>query len=211
MSILHAFGAVVGAAHSAIVALAAALAPLAGDLSVALAIVVFTLLVRLAISPLTYLQVRSARRREALAPELAALREKHSGDQAALAAATLAVHRANGISPFAGLLPGLLQWPFFMVMYRVAYRAPAGAVFGVPLSAHVAAGWPVFVVLLVLAGLVAWYSSRRLTSFLRVMPFLTVATVAWLPLAGSLYLVTSTAFTAFEQAFWQRTVLTGNS
>jgi YidC/Oxa1 family membrane protein insertase len=50
-----------------------------------------------------------------------------------------------------------------------------------------------------------------LTSFLRVVPFLTVLTVAWLPLAGALYLVTSTSWTAAEQAFYRRPVLTGNS
>ncbi|MFI6077051.1 YidC/Oxa1 family membrane protein insertase [Actinoplanes sp. NPDC051343] len=211
MSIFSAFNAVVGVAHSAIEGLASLLGPLAGSLSVALAIVLFTLLVRLSISPLTYLQIRSGRRRETLAVSLAALREKHAGDPSTLATETLALHRANGISPFAGLLPGLIQWPFFMVMYRVAYRAPAGDLFGVPLSAHLAAGLPVFAVLVVIAAVVAWVSSRRLTSFLRFLPFLTVLTVAWLPLAGALYLVTSTTWTAFEQAFWRRPVLTGNS
>jgi YidC/Oxa1 family membrane protein insertase len=96
-------------------------------------------------------------------------------------------------------------------MYRVAYHAPAGALLGVPLSAHLAAGLPVFAVLLAIALVVAWQSSRRVTSFLRLLPYLTVLTVAWLPLAGALYLVTSTTFTAFEQAFWRRPVLTGNS
>jgi YidC/Oxa1 family membrane protein insertase len=226
MSIFHVFGAAVSAAHSAIEGLASLSAPLAGGLSVALAIVLFTLLVRLAISPLTYLQIRSGRRRESLAPELAGLREKHADDPSRLAAETLALHRTHGISPFAGLLPGLIQWPFFMVMYRVAYQAPAGALFGVPLSAHLAAGLPVFAVLLLIAGVVARFSSKRLTPkrlasspggsslnspLLRFLPFLTVLTVAWLPLAGALYLVTSTTWTVFEQAFWRRPVFMGNS
>jgi YidC/Oxa1 family membrane protein insertase len=209
MSIFPALGAVTGAARSAVEGLASLFHPLAGDLSVALAIVVLTLLVRLAISPLTYLQVRSGRRREALAPQLAALRKKHAADPATLATETLALQRANGLSPFAGLLPGLIQWPFFMVMYRVAYRAPDGVLFGVPLSAHLVAGWPVFAVLLVVAGVVAWFAARRLASVLRLLPFLTVLTVAWLPLAGSLYLVTSTTFTALEQAFWRRHGISG--
>jgi YidC/Oxa1 family membrane protein insertase len=226
MSIFHAFGAAVSAAHSAIEGLASLSAPLAGGFSVALAIVLFTLLVRLAISPLTYLQIRSGRRRESLAPELAGLREKHAGDPSRLAAETLALHRNHGISPFAGLLPGLIQWPFFMVMYRVAYQAPAGALFGVPLSAHLTAGLPVFAFLLLIAGVVAWFSSKRSapkrpasspaasslnSPLLRFLPFLTVLTVAWLPLAGALYLVTSTTWTVFEQAFWRRPVFTGNS
>jgi YidC/Oxa1 family membrane protein insertase len=217
MSISHLFGAAVGAAHSAIEGLASLLTPLAGGLSVALAIVLFTLLVRLALSPLTYLQVRSGRRRAALAPELAALRKKHAQDPRKLAAETVALQRANGVGPFAGLLPGLAQAQFFMVMYRVAYHAPAGALFGVPLAAHLAAGLPVFAVLLVVAGTVAWRTTRRTAdlpsqlALMRYLPYLTVLTVAWLPLAGALYLVTSTTWTAIEQAFWRRPVLTGNS
>jgi YidC/Oxa1 family membrane protein insertase len=217
MSIAHLFGAVVGAAHAAIEALTALLTPVAGSLAAALAIILFTLLVRLAISPLTYLQARAGRRRAALAPHLAKLRAKHRDDPAKLAEQTLALHRENGVSPFAGLLPGLVQAPFFMVMYRVAWHAPAGAVLGVPLTAHLAAGLPVFAVLLVVAALLAWLSARRMRELpdqpavLRLLPWLTVLTVGWLPLAGSLYLVTSTAWTAFESAIWRRPVLTGNS
>jgi YidC/Oxa1 family membrane protein insertase len=217
MSIAHLFGAAVGAAHSAVEGLASLLTPLAGRLSVALAIVLFTLLVRLALTPLTYLQIRSGRRRAALAPELEVLRKKHARDQRTLAAETLALQRANGIGPFAGLLPGLLQAPFFMVMYRVTYHAPAGSIFGFPLASHLPAAWPVFAVLLMVAAVVAWRAARRATDIpaqpavLRYLPYCTVLTVAWLPLAGALYLVTSATWTAAEQAFWRRPVLRGNS
>ena len=211
MSISAAFGAVVGAAHSAIEGLAVLLNPVAGPLAVALSIVVFTLLVRLLISPLTYVQVRGERRRAVLAPHLAKLREKHGADRTALAAATMDLHREHGVSMFAGLLPGLAQAPFFMVMYRVAAHAPAGAVFGIPLTAHLAAGWPVFAVLLVLSIALAWWSARRMPpGLLRGLPYLTVLMVAWLPLAGGLYLVTSAGWTALEHAIWRRPVTTGN-
>jgi YidC/Oxa1 family membrane protein insertase len=216
MSISGVFGAVVGAAHSAIEGLAALLTPAAGSLAVALAIVLFTLLVRLSISPLTYVQVRGERRRATLAPHLEKLRAKHRDDPAALATATMALHREHGISPFAGLVPGLVQAPFFMVMYRVAAQAPAGTVFGVPLTAHVVAGLPVFAVLLVAAIALAWWSSRRArgltgpAALMRCLPYATVLMVAWLPLAGALYLVTSTAWTALEHAVWRRPVRTGN-
>lgn len=216
MSISAAFGAVVGAAHSAIEGLATLLTPAAGVLAPALAIVVFTLLVRLAISPLSYLQVRGERRRTALAPRLARLREKHGGDPARLAAETLALQRANGAGPFASLLPGLVQAPFFMVMYRVAGHPPPGEFLGVPLTAHLAAGLPAFAALLVAAGGLAWWMSRRMRgvpdqlALMRYLPYLSVLAVAWLPLAGGLYLVTSTAWTALEHAAWRRPVRTGN-
>ena len=105
MSIFAIPGAIVGAAHSAIESLAGLFVPVAGAAAAALAIVVFTLLIRLLISPLTYQQVRAQRRQAVLAPEIAKLREKHGKDQMALATETLALQRAAGISPFAAFLP----------------------------------------------------------------------------------------------------------
>jgi YidC/Oxa1 family membrane protein insertase len=112
----------------------------------------------------------------------------------------------------------LVQAPFFMVMYHVALRAPAGSLMGVSLTAHLAAGLPVFAVLLALSVALAWWSSRRMTQamttgsmgFLKYMPYLSVLAVAWLPLAGGIYLVTSTAWTALEQVVYRRPVTSGN-
>jgi YidC/Oxa1 family membrane protein insertase len=201
----------VGAVHGAIVQLSVLLTPAAGDLAVALAIVLFTLLVRLVISPLSYLQVRTERRRRALAPQVAQLREKHGDDPMTLAAETLALQRANGAGPLTGLLPGLAQAPFFLIMYRVALDAPAGVVLGVPLSAHLLAGLPVFALLLALSAVFAWWLGRCIEgpAVLRLLPWLSLVAVAWMPLAGALYLVTSTGWTVLERLVWRRGVTTG--
>ncbi|MFI1989590.1 YidC/Oxa1 family membrane protein insertase [Actinoplanes sp. NPDC020271] len=228
MSVTGLFHAVVNAAHTGITGLAHHLDPLAGSLAAAVAIVVFTLLVRAALTPLTYLQIRTERRRAALAPEIEKLRKKHK-DPMQLATATLALQREHGIGPFAGLLPALVQAPFFMVMYRVALNPPSGAIAGVPLTAHLSAGLPVFAVLLALSAGIAWWSSRRAAALavpvapgadpnqqaaaltarmLKYLPWLSVLAVAWLPLAGALYLVTSSAWTAAEQLVRRRLVPT---
>jgi len=198
------FSNVVNAAHHAIHSLSSLLEPAVGSLSAALAIVLFTLLVRLAISPLGYLQARASRKQAALAPQIEKLREKHRDDPLTLATETLALQRANGAGLLRSMLPGLAQAPFFMVMYRVALSSPGGALLGVPLGAHLAAGLPVFAVLLTLAALIAWWSSRRFAGPMRFLPCLTVLGVAWLPLAGGLYLVTSAAWTQFEYVVLRR-------
>jgi YidC/Oxa1 family membrane protein insertase len=208
MSLSSLFGAVVGVAHSAIEGLATLLTPTTGSLAPALAIVLATVLVRLSISPLGWLQARAARRQAALAPQIEQLRKKHGADPLRLTSETFALQRANGAGPATSLLPGLAQAPFFMIMYRVALHAPAGALLGVPLGAHLAAGLPVFALLLAIAGALAWWSARRCTGVLRFLPYLSVLGVAWLPLAGGLYLVTSTAWTQLEYlAFHRRPVL----
>jgi YidC/Oxa1 family membrane protein insertase len=222
MSIFAAFDAVVGVAHSALQSLATVLTPVAGGVAGALAIVLFTLAVRLLISPLTYLQVRAERRRTALAPQIEKLRRKHRDDPMVLATETIALQRAAGAGPFVSLLPGLAQAPFFMIMFRLVRPGAAvvtgllaGSLLGVPLTAHLAAGLPAFAVLLALAVLLGWWSSRRIrrtatgepggfARILPLLPYLTVLVVAYLPLAGGLYLVTSTAWTALEHAVWRR-------
>jgi YidC/Oxa1 family membrane protein insertase len=204
MSIFAAFDAVVGVAHSAIESLAAVSTP-------ALAIILFTVAVRLLISPLTYLQVRGERRRAALAPRLEELRDKHKGDPLTLAAETLALQREAGAGPVTSLLPGLAQAPFFMVMFAVVnHSLLGGTLLGVSLTAHLAAGLPIFAVLIGLAAVLAWCSARRMPAgtprWLTWLPYLTVPMVAYLPLAGGLYLVTSTAWTALERTVWRPAV-----
>ena len=182
---------------------------LAALTSPALAIVLFTVAVRLLISPLTCLQIRGERRRAALAPQLAQLREKHKADPITLTTETLALQRAAGAGPALSLLPGLAQAPFFMLMFAVANHSGLhGALLGVPLTAHLAAGPPVFAGLAVLALILAWWTARQMPAesprWMTFLPYLSVPMVAYLPLAGGLYLVTSAAWTALERAVLRR-------
>jgi YidC/Oxa1 family membrane protein insertase len=156
-------------------------------------IVLFTVAVRLLISPLTYLQVRAERRRAALAPEMAALREKHRDDPLTLAAETLALQRRSGAGPMVSLLPALAQAPFLLLVFHLSTTHLA-----------VAGGFALIAVLAGLALGVAWWNSRRLTGWLRLLSFLTVPAVLYLPAAGGIYLVTSTAWAAVENAIWRR-------
>jgi YidC/Oxa1 family membrane protein insertase len=183
---------------------------LADLLGPALAVVAATAALRLLLLPLTFRQVRAERARAALAPDLAKLREQHRGDAATLARETMALHRSAGVGMFAGLLPALVQAPFFLVLYRL-FASPSvpGALFGAPLGSGWAAGGlfgphdVVFWILLgALAGL-AWWSSRRLRGgppLLRILPYFTLVVAATAPLAAGLYLVTTTAWTAAENA-----------
>ena len=86
--------------------------------NVVLSIVVFTVLVRLAILPLTAQQQRSAKRMQALQPELKKLQEKHKGDREKLAQEQMALYKEHGVNPFGGCFPLLIQFPILIGLYQ---------------------------------------------------------------------------------------------
>ncbi|MFY1668429.1 membrane protein insertase YidC [Plantactinospora sp. WMMB334] len=120
----------VGAAAHVVALLAGALQPVVGAGATAAAIMLFTVVVRLAISPLSWLQIRGERRRAALAPRIRELQRRYRDQPVRLRTELVAAHREAGVSPWASLLPGVAQAPFFLLMYRlftVPTDADAGA------------------------------------------------------------------------------------
>ncbi|QKW19688.1 membrane protein insertase YidC [Kitasatospora sp. NA04385] len=225
MSVLSFLDPAVRLAHAAVAALATVVPG-------AVAIVLFTLAVRAALHPLARSAARAERARLRLAPEVARLRERHAQDSGRLNRELLALHRAEGVGPFAGLLPALLQAPFFSVMYRLFTTAPGhlldATLAGVPLAVHPTAArtpaqFAVFAVLEAALLALAWCNVRRAKEAallgapakgatakgaaagpLRWLAFGTPLFALLLPLAGGLYLLTSTAWTAAERWYLHR-------
>jgi YidC/Oxa1 family membrane protein insertase len=227
-----AFGPIDGAAGIAgtvVTSIASFTTPFACTAATAIAIIAFTMGVRLLISPLTWAQIRGQRRTAALAPRLRELQTTHKSDPAALQAEMMKLYREEGASPLGGCLPALLQIPFFTVMYRL-FTTPELAgernallderFFGTPLGAHINEGGLVlFVVLLAMLTVLAWWSSRRMVlaqaanpvpadappgqaqvmRLMRYLPYGTVLFACVVPLAAVLYLVTTTTWTAVER------------
>jgi YidC/Oxa1 family membrane protein insertase len=117
MSVL--FGMPVDLAYHLVCWFAAILAPLFGGLAAAAAIVVFTMLIRLALVPLSYYAVRGERARGRLLPQVQELQRRHAKDPERLRRELAQLQRAEGTTMYAGCLPLLLQLPFFSVMYRL--------------------------------------------------------------------------------------------
>jgi YidC/Oxa1 family membrane protein insertase len=191
---------------------------LAGATGVALAIVLFTMGVRLMLHPLARLAARGQKARAALEPQAKTLRAKHKANPERLQRELLALYQKSETSAFAGCLPMLLQIPFFMVMYRLfSATTISGApndlmlrtLFGTPLSSHfLASGSLVFVGLIVVL-LVAGYFSATLVPpeaprLMRLLPYGTSLAVSVLPLAAGLYLATTTVWTVIERFLLRR-------
>ncbi len=86
--------------------------------NVVLAIVVFTVLVRLATYPLTLKQQRSAQAMQKIQPEMKKLQEKYKNDKEKLAEAQMQLYREFGVNPLASCLPLIIQFPIMIGLYR---------------------------------------------------------------------------------------------
>ena len=117
MSVLFAIP--VDLAYHLVCWLAAILAPLPGGLAAAVAIVAFTVAVRLVLLPLSYYALRGERARAQLQPRVQELRRRYTRQPERLQRELPALYRAEGTSMFAGCLPLLLQIPAFSLMYRL--------------------------------------------------------------------------------------------
>jgi YidC/Oxa1 family membrane protein insertase len=97
--------------------------------NIVLAIVVFTIAIRLATSPLLLQQQRSTRKMQELQPKLTKLKEKYKNDREKLAQEQMALYREAGINPLGGCLPLLVQLPILIAVYQAIIHALAGTPF----------------------------------------------------------------------------------
>ncbi len=86
-------------------------------------IVLFTLLVKLILFPLSYKGLMSMQKLKDLAPKMKELREKYKDDPMKMNQQMMALYKKHGANPMGGCLPMLLQIPIFFALYRVLLNA----------------------------------------------------------------------------------------
>jgi len=89
--------------------------------SFAIAILVFTVILRLVVFPLANKSYRSFARMRKIQPEMVAIRERYSDDRVKLQQAIFELYKRENVNPMAGCLPLLLQIPIFFSLYKVLY------------------------------------------------------------------------------------------
>lgn len=87
-----------------------------------LTIIVFTILVRLVLLPLTLPSVKSSKKMQELQPEIKKLKEKYGKDKQGLALAQSQLYKSYNINPLAGCLPQLLQLFILVVLYQAIIK-----------------------------------------------------------------------------------------
>ncbi len=90
--------------------------------SYGLAIILLTILIKLALYPLTKKQVKSMKAMQELAPKQKKLQEKYKDNPQLLQQKIGALYKEAGVNPLAGCLPLLIQMPILMAMYYALYN-----------------------------------------------------------------------------------------
>jgi len=88
-----------------------------------IAIILLTLLVRIAVFPLTYKSMLSMKRMQKLAPELERLKAECGEDQQEFQKRSMELYKERGVNPLGGCLPLFLQMPVFFALYRMLWSA----------------------------------------------------------------------------------------
>ncbi|HEY7526358.1 MAG TPA: YidC/Oxa1 family membrane protein insertase [Candidatus Limnocylindria bacterium] len=98
----------------------------------AVAIIVFTIIVRFALWPLFVRQIRSQKEMQRMQPLVREIQRKHKGNRQKVAEETMALYRKHGVSQFGGCLPLVLQMPILIALYSVLNRISSVVTYTAP-------------------------------------------------------------------------------
>jgi YidC/Oxa1 family membrane protein insertase len=83
-----------------------------------IAIILLTMLVRMAMFPLGRKQALAAKKMQDLQPYIKEIQEKYKDDKEAQSRETFALWRKHGVNPVSGCLPALIQLPIFVGLWQ---------------------------------------------------------------------------------------------
>jgi YidC/Oxa1 family membrane protein insertase len=92
-------------------------------LDFALAIIVFTIVIRTLLAPLFVRQIQSQREMQRMQPLVREIQRKHKGNRQKITEETMALYKEHGVNQFGGCLPVVLQLPLLFALYQALIRA----------------------------------------------------------------------------------------
>ena len=81
-------------------------------------IIIFTILIRIVMSPITYKSYLSQAKMKVLRPEINEINEKFKKDPMKKQQETMKLYNKAGVNPMAGCLPALMQIPIFYALFQ---------------------------------------------------------------------------------------------
>jgi YidC/Oxa1 family membrane protein insertase len=91
---------------------------LSNFMSLGITIIVFTILIKLAMSPITFKSFLSQAKMKVLRPEITELGEKFKKDPMKKQQETMKLYNKAGVNPMAGCIPALIQIPFVYASFQ---------------------------------------------------------------------------------------------
>ncbi|MFC2071287.1 YidC/Oxa1 family membrane protein insertase [Chloroflexota bacterium] len=111
--------------------------------SFGLTIIVLTVVVRVAMYPLTVKQLRASKTMQSIQAQVAEIRKKYDKDKQKVAQEQMRLYKESGVSPAGCLLPMLIQMPIWVALYQAVIRVLAAAPEDfLSLSQHLYSSWP---------------------------------------------------------------------
>ena len=91
---------------------------LTGNISYGIAIIIFTILIKIAMSPITYKSFLSQAKMKVLRPDITEIGEKFKKDPMKKQQETMKLYNKAGVNPMAGCIPALIQLPFMYASFQ---------------------------------------------------------------------------------------------
>ena len=89
------------------------------DISFGLAIIVFTIIIKIALLPLSIKQTKSTAKMGAIQPEMKKVQAKYKSDPQKAQQEVMKLYKENGVNPMGGCLPLLIQMPILFALFAV--------------------------------------------------------------------------------------------
>lgn len=180
-----------------------------------LAIVMLTVVVKLATLYWTTKSMRSMKKMARLKPKIEALQKKYKDDRQRQQAEMMNLYKAHGVNPLAGCLPMLLQMPIWFALYRMLmaaaelYRAP----FIPGWINDLTAADPLYILPIILVGMMFLQAKLSPTTadstqqkiMMYGLPLSFGVFSFFLPSGLTLYILTNTVLTTLHQLWMNRT------
>lgn len=181
-----------------------------------IAIILLTILVKLALFPLAKKSAISMKRLQQVQPKMKEIRERYKDDKQRINLETMKLYKEEKVNPVGGCLPLLIQMPVFFALYRVFYAS-------IELRQAPFFGWirdlavhdPYFVTPVLMTALM-WYQQKMTPqppadedneavkmqrSMMKWMPIFFGAIMIFLPAGLTLYFLVSSLITILQTAY----------
>jgi len=89
------------------------------NISFGLAIILFTVIIRIVLLPLSIKQTKSTAKMGAIQPEMKKVQEKYKKDPQKSQQEVMKLYKENGVNPMGGCLPMLIQMPILFALFTV--------------------------------------------------------------------------------------------